>query len=60
MPLTARVLELADQLLRLGVDADRGLVGSDRLADRVVEMPELGVAIGVLVAPATSCAPTAG
>ena len=47
-PLAAAVLELADQLLLLGVDRDRRLTRRDRRRHALVDVPELGVAIGVL------------
>ena len=50
MPLAAGVLELADELLLLRVDADRRLPGSDRRSDRVVDVPKLRVAVGMLLA----------
>ncbi len=50
MPLAPRVLELSDQLLLLGVDADRGLTGGERLPDAVVDVAKLGVTIGMLLA----------
>jgi len=45
--LPARVLERADELLLLGVDADHGLAQGELQLDRGVEMGELGVAVGV-------------
>ena len=43
-----RVLELADQLLLLGVDRDRRLTRGDRRGHPLVDQPELHVAIGML------------
>ncbi len=49
-PLFAGVFEVADELLLLGVDADHRLAAFDRpLGDRV-DVAELPVAVGVLVA----------
>jgi len=50
MPFAAGVLEFAEQLLLLGVDTDRRLPSRHCRADRVVDMPKPGVAIGMLVA----------
>ena len=47
-PFPPTVFELADQLLLLGVDADHRVAGGDVVAGLVVEIAELGVAIGML------------
>ena len=49
-PLTARVLEVADQLLLLGIDRDDRLLLGQGGARRAIEGGELGVAIGMRVA----------
>ena len=49
-PLAAAVLVLADQFLLLGVHADHRLPGGQVRADLLVEVAELGVAVGVLAA----------
>jgi len=49
VPFTTGVLELADELLLLGVDTDRWLPGRDRNRDRVVDVRKLSVAVGMLL-----------
>ena len=49
-PLTARVGELAHQLLLLGVDRDRRLTRCDRGAHPLVDQAKLQIAVGMLVA----------
>ncbi len=44
MPFAPRVLEITDELLPLGVDADRGLAGRDRR----VYVVKLRITVGVL------------
>jgi len=44
------LFEVADQLLRLGVHADHRLAGREGLADGGIDVPELGVPVGVLAA----------
>ena len=48
MPFPPTVLEVADQLLLLGVHADHRVAAADVVAGLVVEVAELGVAVGVL------------
>ena len=47
-PCPARVLEIPNQLLLLGVDRDRRLTLGQRRVDRLVEVLELGVAVGMV------------
>lgn len=49
-PGTGRVAEVADQLLLLGVHADHRLAGVSVAASLLVEIPELGVPVGMLAA----------
>ena len=46
-PLPTAVLEIADQLLLLGIDRDRRLLGGDRRLDPLVDVAKLRVAVGV-------------
>jgi hypothetical protein len=46
-PLPAGVLEIADELLLLGVDRDRRLLGGDRRLNLPVEVAKLRIAVGV-------------
>ena len=48
LPLASYRLVIADQLLLLAVDADRGLAGGERRLDRLVDVLKLGVAVGML------------
>lgn len=47
-PGTARIVEVADQLLLLGVHADHRLAGVPVIACLLVEIPELGIPVGML------------
>jgi len=47
-PGPARVLEIPNQLLLLGVDRDRRLTLGQRRTDRLVDVLELGVAVGMV------------
>src|ERR1700694_716883 len=47
-PCPARVLEIPNQLLLLGVDRDRRLTLGQRRVDRLVDVLELGVAVGMV------------
>lgn len=49
VPLPAGLGELPDQLFLFGVDADHGVAGGEELLGECVDVPELGVAVGVLV-----------
>jgi len=47
-PFSPEVLEIADQLLLLGVHADHGLMAIDRALGDRVDVPELRVTVGML------------
>lgn len=47
-PLAAVVLELADELLLLGVHADHRLAGVPVITGLLVEIAELGISVGML------------
>src|SRR5260370_7298609 len=47
-PGPARVLEISDQLLLLGVDRDRRLTLAQRRTDRLVDVFKLSVAVGMV------------
>ena len=47
-PCPARILEIANQLLLFGIHRDRRLTLSQRRVDRLVEVLELGVAVGMV------------
>src|SRR3954468_11675489 len=54
-PGSTRILEVADQFLLLGVDRDSRLTLGQRRLDRLVEVLELGVAVGMVRSFAGSC-----
>ena len=47
-PLAPSVLELADELLLLGIETDRRLARSDRRTDPLVDQTELQITVGML------------
>ena len=47
-PCPARILEIANQFLLLGVDRDRRLTLGQRRVDRLVDVLELGVTVGMV------------
>ena len=49
VPFSASLGELPDQLLLFGVDADHGVACGEELLGEGVDVPELGIAVGVLV-----------
>src|ERR1700730_5492316 len=53
--LTAAVLEIADQLLLLGIDRDRRLPRGQRLLHLSIDIPRLGIAVGMASSPRGSC-----
>lgn len=48
LPFLSGLGELPDELFFLGVDADHGVAAGQELCGEAVDVPELGVAIGVL------------
>src|SRR6202048_1157144 len=45
--LTTAILEIADQLLLLGIDRDRRLPRGQRLLHLSIDVPKLGLAVGM-------------